>query len=226
MANENYYLYILASKKNGTLYVGVTGDLVKRIYEHKQNTVDGFTKKYNVHNLVYYEVYRDIEEAILREKQMKKWNRKWKIKIIEDGNPKWKDLSKGYAKAKEQEYPGKKILERTGALRKSLTMRNDKYSRCKISDKDIEIGSELKTPDGRHTLWMLHQRGWKKPEIRSKGGGVLSWVGPNGQVFSSISRAVEVPKRQPIKISKPQANRWMKILYTYVQEIATGKRSK
>ena len=105
-------------------------------------------------------------------------------------------------------------------------MRNDKYSRCKISDKDIEIGSELKTPDGRHTLWMLHQRGWKKPEIRSKGGGVLSWVGPNGQVFSSISRAVEVPKRQPIKISKPQANRWMKILYTYVQEIATGKRSK
>jgi putative endonuclease len=65
---NQYYLYLLASKKNGTLYISVTSDLVKRIYEHKQSTVDGFTKKYNVHNLVYYEVYRDIEEAILREK--------------------------------------------------------------------------------------------------------------------------------------------------------------
>jgi putative endonuclease len=72
LADKNYYLYILASKKNGTLYIGVTGDLVKRIYEHKQKTVDGFTKKYYVHHLVYYEAYKDIEEAILREKQMKK----------------------------------------------------------------------------------------------------------------------------------------------------------
>ena len=87
-----YYVYILASKKNGTVYIGVTGDLIKRIYEHKQKSVDGFTKKYYVHNLVYYEVYRDIEEAILREKQMKKWNRQWKIKLIEKNNPEWNDL--------------------------------------------------------------------------------------------------------------------------------------
>jgi putative endonuclease len=92
LTDKNYYLYIVASNKNGTLYIGVTGDLVKRTYEHKHNTVDGFTRKYNVHNLVYYETYKDIEEAILREKQMKKWNRKWKVRIIEENNPEWKDL--------------------------------------------------------------------------------------------------------------------------------------
>jgi putative endonuclease len=94
LTDKNYYLYIVASKRNGTLYIGVTGDLIKRIYEHKQNVVDGFTKKYNIHNLVYYETYGDIEEAILREKQIKKWNRKWKIQIIEENNPEWKDLYK------------------------------------------------------------------------------------------------------------------------------------
>lgn len=92
MTDKNYYLYILAGKKNGTLYIGVTGDLIKRIYEHKQDIIDGFTKKYNVHDLVYYEVYQNVEEAILREKQMKKWNRKWKIRCIEEMNPEWKDL--------------------------------------------------------------------------------------------------------------------------------------
>jgi len=92
LTDKNYYLYILASKKNGTLYIGVTGDLIKRISEHKQKAVDGFTKKYNVHNLVYCEVYGDIKEAILREKQMKKWNRKWKIRVIEEKNPEWEDL--------------------------------------------------------------------------------------------------------------------------------------
>jgi putative endonuclease len=92
LTDNYYYLYILANKKNGTLYIGVTGDLIKRIYEHKQKIVKGFTKKYYVHNLVYYEVYRDIEEAILREKQMKKWNRKWKIRVIEEKNPEWEDL--------------------------------------------------------------------------------------------------------------------------------------
>jgi len=75
--NENqYYVYILASKINGTLYIGVTSDLVKRVYEHKENLVDGFTKKYNIHKLVYYETTNDIESAIRREKQLKKWNRK------------------------------------------------------------------------------------------------------------------------------------------------------
>lgn len=89
---KQYFLYILASKKNGTLYIGVTGDLIKRVYEHKQNAVEGFTKKYNVYTLVYYEVYKDIEEAILREKQMKKWNRKWKLNLINEKNLEWKDL--------------------------------------------------------------------------------------------------------------------------------------
>ncbi|NLA40147.1 MAG: GIY-YIG nuclease family protein [Smithella sp.] len=91
---KQYYVYILASKKDGTLYIGVTGDLVKRVYEHKQNEVEGFTKKYNVHNLVYYEIYQDVNEAILREKQMKKWNRQWKINLIEKNNPGWNDLYK------------------------------------------------------------------------------------------------------------------------------------
>ena len=89
---KQYYVYILASKKNGTLYIGVTSDLVKRIYEHKQNLVDGFTKEHDVHLLVYYEAHQEVEEAILRKKQMKKWNRKWKLRLIEEKNPEWKDL--------------------------------------------------------------------------------------------------------------------------------------
>jgi len=89
---KQYYVYIQASKRNGTLYIGVTGDLVKRVYEHKQNDVEGFTKQYKVHNLVYYETYGDVSEAILREKQMKKWNRQWKINLIEKHNPQWVDL--------------------------------------------------------------------------------------------------------------------------------------
>lgn len=89
---KQYYVYILASKRNGTLYIGVTGDLVKRVYEHKQNDVEGFTKQYKVHNLVYYDTYGDVSEAILREKQMKKWNRQWKINLIEKHNPQWVDL--------------------------------------------------------------------------------------------------------------------------------------
>jgi putative endonuclease len=89
---KQYYVYILASKKNGTLYIGVTGDLVRRIYEHRQNLIDGFTRKYNVHDLVYYEIHERIEEAITREKQIKKWNRKWKLRLIEENNSGWKDL--------------------------------------------------------------------------------------------------------------------------------------
>jgi putative endonuclease len=87
-----YYIYILASKKNGTLYVGVTSDLGKRIYEHKNGLVEGFTKKYTVHNLVYFEVTESIESAIMREKQLKKWNRAWKIRLIENNNPDWNDF--------------------------------------------------------------------------------------------------------------------------------------
>ena len=87
-----YYVYILASKRNGTLYIGVTSDLVKRVWEHKNNVVQGFTQKYNVHKLVYYESGIDVSDAITREKQMKKWNRQWKIELIEKNNPGWKDL--------------------------------------------------------------------------------------------------------------------------------------
>ena len=89
---KSYYVYILASKRNGTLYIGVTNDLIKRIYEHKNDLVEGFTKKYQVHQLVYYEETSDIQSAITREKQMKKWNRKWKLELIESTNPEWKDL--------------------------------------------------------------------------------------------------------------------------------------
>jgi len=89
---EQSYVYILASRRNGTLYVGVTSDLLKRVYEHKQDLVDGFTIKYHVHTLVYYEVHDDIREAITREKQIKKWNRKWKLDLIEEKNTEWKDL--------------------------------------------------------------------------------------------------------------------------------------
>ena len=89
---HRYYIYILASRRNGTLYIGVTSNLEKRIYQHKNKLVDGFTKKYKVHMLVYYEQTKDIQSAIIREKQMKKWNRKWKIRLIEQFNPNWKNL--------------------------------------------------------------------------------------------------------------------------------------
>jgi len=90
--SQNYYVYILASKRNGTLYIGVTQDLLKRVDLHKKELLDGFTKKYNVKILVYYEVYQDIKDAILREKRIKKWKREWKIKLIEEKNPNWEDL--------------------------------------------------------------------------------------------------------------------------------------
>ena len=85
-------VYILASKKDGVLYIGVTSDLVKRSWEHKNNIVEGFTEKYNVHRLVWYETHETMFTAIQREKQLKKWNRDWKIKLIEKENPEWCDL--------------------------------------------------------------------------------------------------------------------------------------
>ncbi len=90
---KRYWVYILASQRNGTLYVGVTNDLARRTWEHKEGFVKGFTKDYAVHRLVYYEEYADSVSAIAREKQIKKWNRAWKIKRIEEQNPQWRDLS-------------------------------------------------------------------------------------------------------------------------------------
>ena len=89
---KNYYVYILASRKEGVLYIGITSNLIKRIWEHRQGVVDGFTKKYNVYRLVYFEETNDAQEAIIREKHLKKWNRKWKIELIEKDNPEWRDL--------------------------------------------------------------------------------------------------------------------------------------
>ena len=89
-----YYIYILASRRNGTLYIGVTNDLRKRVYEHKNNLIEGFTKRYGIHQLVYFEKTENIESAIKREKQLKAWKRAWKIRLIEDTNPTWKDLFK------------------------------------------------------------------------------------------------------------------------------------
>ena len=86
------YLYILASRRNGTLYIGVTNNLIKRVYEHKNNLVKGFTQKYNVHKLVCYEVFDNAYDAITREKWMKKWKRQWKVALIEKENPNWEDL--------------------------------------------------------------------------------------------------------------------------------------
>ncbi len=89
---RSYWVYVLASKIGGTLYIGVTNDLIRRVYEHKEGLADGFTKKYAIHCLVYFEQHSDIEAAIRREKRLKKWNRAWKIRLIEEANPRWIDL--------------------------------------------------------------------------------------------------------------------------------------
>lgn len=92
MSEKHPCIYVLASQRNGTLYIGVTSNLIKRIWEHRGNLVQGFTEKYSVHNLVYYEQAETMEAAITREKQLKKWKRDWKVKLIEKNNPTWRDL--------------------------------------------------------------------------------------------------------------------------------------
>lgn len=89
---STYYVYILAGKRNGTLYIGATSNLIKRIYEHKNDLVEGFTKKYQVHKLVHFEKTESVEAAINREKQLKNWKRRWKLELIEENNPGWRDL--------------------------------------------------------------------------------------------------------------------------------------
>lgn len=92
MRERAYYVYILASRLGGTLYIGVTNDLVRRTYQHREKLVKGFTQKYGVSRLVYYEAFGEVGAAIRREKQMKQWNRAWKIRLIEEKNPNWDDL--------------------------------------------------------------------------------------------------------------------------------------
>lgn len=89
---KDYFVYILASRRNGTLYIGVTNDLGRRVWEHRTGAVDGFTKRYGVKRLVYYELFTDPRDAIYREKCLKRWNRSWKIQLIKSMNPDWKDL--------------------------------------------------------------------------------------------------------------------------------------
>ena len=86
------YVYIMANRKNGTIYIGVTSDLIARIYQHREGLVPGFTKRYGCKLLVYFEVYDDLQDARLREKQMKEWKRSWKVRLIEESNLEWADL--------------------------------------------------------------------------------------------------------------------------------------
>jgi putative endonuclease len=92
LVNKQPAVYILSSKRNGTLYIGLTSDLVKRIWEHKNNSVEGFTKRYGIHQLVWYELHENMESAIEREKRLKEWKREWKLELIESINPTWEDL--------------------------------------------------------------------------------------------------------------------------------------
>ncbi|HBO16881.1 MAG TPA: endonuclease [Candidatus Moranbacteria bacterium] len=87
-----YCVYILTNQRNGTLYIGITSNLKNRIFQHKEKIVEGFTKKYNIDKLVYFEQTEDVQSALRREKQLKKWNRDWKLRLIEEKNPQWKDL--------------------------------------------------------------------------------------------------------------------------------------
>lgn len=89
---KNYYIYILASRRNGTLYIGVTNNLINRVWDHKNGLVDSFTKKYKINILVWFQATESIESAIQREKRLKEWKRKWKLKLIEEANPEWEDL--------------------------------------------------------------------------------------------------------------------------------------
>ena len=92
MIQKSPCVYLLANKPDGVLYLGVTSDLVKRIWQHKNSFVDGFSKRYNTHRLVWYEQHEDMSSAILREKRVKKWAREWKVQLIEESNPEWRDL--------------------------------------------------------------------------------------------------------------------------------------
>lgn len=94
---KRYFVYLLASHKHGTLYIGVTSDLIRRVYEHKTKAVPGFTKKYDITKLVYFEIFDDPLTAIEREKELKKWRRDWKIRLIEENNPAWADIYEGLA---------------------------------------------------------------------------------------------------------------------------------
>jgi putative endonuclease len=97
MPSRSFYVYLLASRKHGTLYLGVTNNLVRRVYEHKTKALPGFTKRHSVDRLIWFEIYDDALTAIAREKELKKWRRDWKVRLIEESNPNWVDLYEGIA---------------------------------------------------------------------------------------------------------------------------------
>jgi putative endonuclease len=109
MGARTFYVYILASKIGGALYIGVTNDLVRRVAQHKAKLAEGFTKKYGVDRLVYFECFEDVEQAIHREKRLKKWPRAWKIKLIEDNNPNWSDLIRDLRERDEKAVPRRSL---------------------------------------------------------------------------------------------------------------------
>ena len=96
--DKTYYVYLLASNRYGTLYAGMTSDRIKRAWQHRESLAEGFTKKYDVKQLVWYELHSDVRAAITREKQIKKWNRAWKIELIQEQNPQWQDLYEDIAR--------------------------------------------------------------------------------------------------------------------------------
>lgn len=112
--DHGYYVYILASQRNGTLYVGVTNNLLRRVQEHREGLVEGFTKRYGVKTLVYFEAHQEINEAILREKRIKRWRRKWKLELIETENPQWLDLWQELTSTAQLEggHPGSRLSPR------------------------------------------------------------------------------------------------------------------
>ena len=103
--NEQYYVYVVTNKSNKVIYTGVINNLVRRMFEHKNKLVEGFTKKYNLTKLVYYEVTNNVESAIGREKQLKNWHRNWKINLITQFNPEWEDLSEEFLRDAEPSLP-------------------------------------------------------------------------------------------------------------------------
>ena len=119
MKEKVYYVYIVASKRNGTLYTGISNDLVRRVMEHKEKIIKGFTSKYGVDKLVYYESHSDVKEAIRRESNIKAWKRKWKLELIEKENKEWKDLFYDLIDEKDIKDLKEYIHEREKERRKS-----------------------------------------------------------------------------------------------------------